>query len=112
MGRVVGKKLRSTNQKNNRRARKFSGSNGLDGTVTPIVIWLFQESRICRYCGKDTPLKERTIDHMQPLSRGGCHSVMNLALACKECNQRKGNKTLIEFIIEEKYDSKCSSKKH
>ncbi len=51
--------------------------------------------RECAYCGKtDVPLQ---IEHINPKSRGGTDWVSNLTIACEECNQKKGNKTAIEF---------------
>ena len=51
--------------------------------------------RRCAYCGRsDVPLE---IDHIVPRSRGGTDRVSNLTLACRECNQKKGNKTAAEF---------------
>ena len=52
-------------------------------------------SRKCCYCGKtDIPLE---IEHITPKSRGGSNRVSNLCLACRPCNQRKGNQTATEF---------------
>jgi 5-methylcytosine-specific restriction endonuclease McrA len=52
-------------------------------------------SRKCCYCGKmDTALE---IEHITPKSRGGSNRVSNLCLACRSCNERKGNQTAIEF---------------
>lgn len=51
--------------------------------------------RKCCYCGKtDIPLE---IEHITPKSRGGSNRVSNLCLACRSCNQRKGNQTAAEF---------------
>ncbi|MGB9887086.1 MAG: RNA-guided endonuclease IscB [Moorellales bacterium] len=51
--------------------------------------------RRCVYCGKQgIPLE---IDHIIPRSRGGTDRVSNLTLACRECNQAKGNRTAAEF---------------
>jgi 5-methylcytosine-specific restriction endonuclease McrA len=51
--------------------------------------------RKCVYCGaKDVPLE---IEHITPKSRGGSNRVSNLTLACRPCNQKKGNKTADEF---------------
>jgi 5-methylcytosine-specific restriction endonuclease McrA len=51
--------------------------------------------RTCVYCGsKDTSLQ---IEHLVPKARGGSDRVDNLTLACKPCNQRKGNQTAAEF---------------
>lgn len=51
--------------------------------------------RRCAYCGRSgLPLE---IDHIVPRSRGGTDRVSNLTLACRECNQEKGNRTAAEF---------------
>lgn len=51
--------------------------------------------RKCAYCGRSgLPLE---IDHIVPRSRGGTDRVSNLTLACRECNQAKGNRTAAEF---------------
>jgi 5-methylcytosine-specific restriction endonuclease McrA len=49
----------------------------------------------CAYCGaRDVPLE---VEHIVPKSRGGSDRVSNLALACRACNERKGNRTAAEF---------------
>lgn len=51
--------------------------------------------RRCAYCGAEgVPLE---VEHIVPKSRGGSDRVSNLALACRPCNQAKGNRTAIEF---------------
>lgn len=45
----------------------------------------------CVYCGNTTP--PLTVDHIIPRSRGGADTWENLACACKQCNNRKGNRT-------------------
>lgn len=53
-------------------------------------------NRTCAYCNKkDVPLE---IDHINPKSKGGSDSVSNLTIACRACNQRKGNKPIAEFL--------------
>lgn len=45
----------------------------------------------CCYCDEeDIPLE---IEHIKPKSRGGTDTWNNLTLACRECNERKNNKT-------------------
>lgn len=57
--------------------------------------------RTCAYCGKrDVPLE---IEHLTPKSRGGSDRVSNLAIACRPCNQKKGNMTAEEFCEEYGY---------
>jgi 5-methylcytosine-specific restriction endonuclease McrA len=52
--------------------------------------------RNCVYCGKkDTPLE---IEHIVPRSKGGTNRISNLTLACNSCNQKKGNRELLDFL--------------
>ena len=37
-----------------------------------------------------------TIEHVVPISQGGSHDLLNLALACFQCNNARGGQT-IEF---------------
>jgi len=47
----------------------------------------------CQYCGS---LKDLTIDHVIPQSKGGDSSWTNMVTACISCNSKKGNKSLKE----------------
>ncbi len=52
--------------------------------------------RKCTYCGKkDIPLQ---IEHIKPKSKGGSNRVSNLCLSCQKCNQKKGNKSVEDFL--------------
>ncbi len=52
--------------------------------------------RKCAYCGaENVPLE---IDHIHPRSRGGSNRISNLILACQDCNQKKGNLEVAEFL--------------
>ncbi len=47
----------------------------------------------CQYCGA-TPLRaDLTLDHVLPRSRGGRTEWENVVVACRVCNQKKGNRT-------------------
>jgi hypothetical protein len=56
----------------------------------------------CAYCGRSVsraPACEAllaTVDHIHPVSRGGRSSWTNLVSACKECNNRKADRTPAE----------------
>src|SRR5690606_548578 len=55
--------------------------------------------RGCTYCcARGVPLE---VDHIQPRSRGGSDRVSNLTLACRFCNQAKGNRDVREFVMDE-----------
>ncbi|AOY83331.1 RNA-guided endonuclease IscB [Moorena producens JHB] len=50
----------------------------------------------CAYCGaQKVPLE---IEHIHPKSKGGSDRVSNLAIACHQCNQKKGNKPVEQFL--------------
>jgi hypothetical protein len=62
---------------------------------------LFRRDRqLCAYCGTIFSAQKLTRDHVQPLSRGGRDTWMNVVTACRACNQRKGNHTLDETSLE------------
>ena len=44
---------------------------------------------VCQYCGRATPPKELTMDHIVPVSRGGKSTKGNVVAACKACNTAK-----------------------
>ena len=54
----------------------------------------------CQYCGKKGTSETLTVDHVIPISRGGKDSWTNVATACKQCNNYKGNSLLEESDME------------
>lgn len=52
---------------------------------------------VCQYCGKATPARELTMDHIVPLVRGGRSTRGNVAPCCKECNTRKKSMLPMEW---------------
>ena len=50
----------------------------------------------CQYCSAQLRLSDATFDHVIPRSRGGTTRWDNVVIACRACNQKKGNKTLQE----------------
>ncbi|WP_397368836.1 HNH endonuclease [Paenibacillus anseongensis] len=60
----------------------------------------------CFYCGekmtKNAGLKQRTRDHLIPLSRGVSDYIENIVPACRSCNSFKGTKTVDEFLFSKK----------
>lgn len=59
----------------------------------------------CQYCGRQT--RDLTIDHVVPKSRHGAHTWENLVSACKECNHRKGGKTVQEARMRLLHEPYC-----
>ena len=53
-------------------------------------------NRTCAYCdATNVPLD---LEHIVPRSRGGSDRPSNLTLACRPCNERKGNQSIEEFL--------------
>jgi 5-methylcytosine-specific restriction endonuclease McrA len=48
----------------------------------------------CQYCGS---IKQLTIDHVIPKSKGGKDTWENLVVACMPCNTKKGDRTPEEW---------------
>lgn len=76
-------------------AKKFKNEliNGLNATLNKRTKnYLLRKSNLCALCGKPIEkMKDATIDHIVPLSKGGVHGVKNMQLAHLKCNQKKGN---------------------
>jgi len=51
---------------------------------------------LCVWCQQN---KKITTDHIHPVSYGGPNHWTNYAPTCHECNQRKGNQSVLEFFI-------------
>lgn len=61
----------------------------------------------CCHCGVEMVFRrfksgegvgtQATIEHLVPISRGGTHTWGNVALACRDCNFRRGAKSLDEW---------------
>jgi len=45
----------------------------------------------CWYCGKGVSPREQSIEHLQPLSKGGGWDESNVVLAHQSCNQAAGD---------------------
>lgn len=98
--------LKQWKQKNNGRGymrsmaqRKAVGEKYLSRITTGKVykitideIIALQESN-CYLCGQSA----KGIDHIVPLSKGGNHSIGNLAPCCTSCNSKKSSKFLIQL---------------
>lgn len=58
----------------------------------------------CVLCSESVVLKPSdhsraaTIDHIIPVSRGGADVIANMQLACLECNRKKGDMTMEEYL--------------
>jgi hypothetical protein len=55
-----------------------------------------RDDHTCQYCGS---IKNLTIDHVTPRSRGGTDTWENMVVACMKCNTHKGDKTPEEWGV-------------
>lgn len=61
--------------------------------------WVDSQEKVCKYCGVCCQSNYH-VDHMHPLSKGGQHSLDNLAIACPTCNLTKSSKPLNVWLQE------------
>lgn len=54
----------------------------------------------CHYCKKQLTRFSATLDHIQPVSKGGDNSFDNLITACLHCNSQRGNRPVMDIILE------------
>lgn len=53
-----------------------------------------RQNGLCKYCHKP---KKLTLDHVDPISRGGLHIPSNVVAACGSCNSSKKDKLMVEW---------------
>jgi hypothetical protein len=52
-----------------------------------------RDRHLCAYCGRIASEADLSIDHIEPISRGGENTWMNVVTACRPCNGRKAART-------------------
>lgn len=52
-----------------------------------------RDNYTCQYCGIKLSGRQLTLDHVVPASHNGPKSWTNLVSACRDCNQKKANRT-------------------
>jgi 5-methylcytosine-specific restriction endonuclease McrA len=73
--------------------------------------FLLRKSNLCALCGEPIlTMKEASIDHVIPLSKGGVHGPNNMQLAHVVCNQKKGAEMPLAGNIESESISGNGSK--
>jgi 5-methylcytosine-specific restriction endonuclease McrA len=70
----------------------------LEYSLEEFRLWLADKWGMCSYCGRILSCEEWSVDHMMPVSRNGDHKLRNLTIACKPCNESKGNMSGDEFM--------------
>jgi len=88
-------RLRKHIYDNVRRAKLLSKSVGPFTPADWALICDMHGNR-CAYCLR--PGLKLTMDHVEPIARGGEHSTENIVPACQPCNSRKHARTLLDFV--------------
>lgn len=85
-------KLSRAASTNKWRASKLSTS---DNTITKATLQdlLANQDSLCKYCSCSLD-STMHLDHVIPLSKGGCHTLSNVVFSCRTCNTSKGAKLL------------------
>lgn len=83
----------TTYKKNNKYKRRELINQSLLPTKD-LRLWEDEQFKICSYCSSDCT-DNYQIDHIEPLSTGGEHSLDNLTIACPTCNRKKSNTPLL-----------------
>ncbi len=52
-----------------------------------------RDDYVCQYCSRKLTLRDSTIDHVIPRSRGGKNHWTNCVTSCKRCNLKKDDRT-------------------
>lgn len=67
-------------------------------TQQQLRLQLRQQDYTCALTGRPLTPETATIDHLQPLNRGGQHTIENLRFVHVDANRAKGTLTLDEFV--------------
>lgn len=70
------------------------------GKVTRRHIRRESVAKFCSYCLDPLTASNRHLDHVIPLSGGGLHDNENIIACCSSCNQSKGTKLLINWLVD------------
>ena len=89
--------------KKNQQLKRFRSRNGFVGSKSDFAEWRYQKAiknmlinskgAVCGICNKPIKnMKQCTIDHIIPISKGGQTTLDNCQLAHVWCNKKKGSK--------------------
>lgn len=101
-GKEVGNKWKSNNKElvrsyaHNAKAKRRSLMADSILSHKELTEWQKQQEKVCTYCSCECE-DSYHIDHVTPLTKGGKHELINLAISCPSCNHSKGNKTLDQW---------------
>ena len=86
-------------------ARKHHRDAGLIGAIDDQTVsvealkQLWIEATHCLYCGRELDRYNKSVEHMIPLSKGGQHTLSNVLLICRACNEAKRAMHFDEWLV-------------
>lgn len=88
----------------NRKGWEFKNKCNGETELSTKNILALKSAKKCFYCGCELNDSNRTIDHVIPLSKGGKNTLENVVPCCFGCNNKKGTKTIREFLAKLQMD--------
>lgn len=77
---------------------KLAAVDGKERKLAASVKSKIRSTDDCPYCGGDLGVQPHA-DHIYPIAKGGLSVSANMVLVCAECNSRKSDRTLAQFIV-------------
>lgn len=79
---------------NHKRRSRIGGAAGFTPHEWKALVERF--GGCCAYCLRQS--ESLTVDHLDPISRGGAHELTNIVPACLSCNVSKGDRSLLSVL--------------
>lgn len=85
--------MRQHQEEREREAQRLPNTAGADRSLQYLATQMLRErdGNTCYLCRKDMDGLRAVVEHIIPISRGGSNEPSNVALACTECNTKKGS---------------------
>jgi len=97
-------RIREAEASGRKRALKYGGEIGDKAEMVAFYTKVLNANHmVCDYCGRECGHMvvgrgtEPTVDHRVALSKGGSHTLDNLAACCRQCNSAKNTSSEEEF---------------
>lgn len=87
-------RMRAWRQENRDHLRLYKRNRHLAATSVAADYCAILRGDPCSYCGAPA----ESVDHVQALAVGGSNDWDNLTAACRSCNSRKGQRSLLDFM--------------
>lgn len=83
-----------------KRKARMRGADVSDTRINALIRrWRINPTFVCFYCRKVFNTSKLHVDHVQPIAKGGKHSVSNICKSCPKCNLQKRAKLVGEVCV-------------